>query len=430
MRKTVWITLILFSLLIGTAAASTDENYAAAAQVSVTDVKVSPDVLMKGDTATVAVTVKNTGDDSVAISRAAFSGTGIAVLNSQTYDTVGDIGAGTTKTFTFTIRADGSDGFYYPTFTLDFRNAGSLRSPVPVQVQSNEVEISVLNKPEVFTADKKETVKLLIGNPRGNAVSSVTVTPSGDGIESTQSSSFIGNISPDGSAEVTFDIAASHSTDLVLTVTYRNGINTHTSVLSVPIKVGTSLTDPIMVVNNLKVSVNGGTYDLTGDVTNAGIEDAMSVIVTAGSPAKTADPYPKYVIGSLDSDDFSSFEVTFTGQGLTSVPVVVQYKDRDGNDYTTTYTYEIGTGAAYPENGSSVSASSGASSSSRPGGMAPGGGGPGGMGLFGFGGNRSGSLPLTQIGIIIAVLVVGVVAWRKGYLGRARAALKNRVKKE
>lgn len=430
MRACTGIILILFlSLLTGTVAASTDENYDAAAKVSVTDVKVTPDVLMKGDTATVAVTVKNTGDDSVAISRAALSGTGIAVLNSQTYDSVGDIGAGTTKTFTFTIRADGSDGFYYPTFTLDFRNAGTLRSPVPVQVQSNELEISVVSKPEVFTADKKETVKLLIGNPRENEVSSVTVTPSGDGIESTQSSAFVGNLSPDGSANVTFDIAAAHATDLVLTVTYRNGMNTHTAVLSVPVEVGTSLTGPIMVVNNLKVSANGGTYDLTGDVSNAGLEDAMSVIVTAGSPAKTTDPYPNYVIGSLDSDDFSSFEVTFTGQGLTSVPVVVQYKDRDGNDYTTTYIYEIGTGAAFQENGSTVSASSGVSSSSRPDGGAPGGG-PGGMSMFGIGGNRSGSLPLTQIGIIIAVLIVGVVAWRKGYLGRARAALKNRMKKE
>ncbi|WP_067050866.1 COG1361 S-layer family protein [Methanofollis ethanolicus] len=428
MRKIVWITLIIFSLLIGTVAASTDENYAAAAQVSVTDVQINPAVLIKGDTATVAVTVKNTGDDSVAISRATLSGTGIAVLNSQTYDTVGDIGASTTKTFTFTIRADGSDGFYYPTFTLDFRNAGSLRSPVPVQVQSNEVEISVLNKPEVFTADKKETVKLLIGNSRENAVSSVTVTPSGDGIESTQSSSFIGNISPDGSAEVTFDIAASHSTDLVLTVTYRNGINTHTTVLSVPIDVGTSLTDPILVVNNLKMSASGGTYDLTGDVTNAGLEDAMSVIVTAGSPAKATDPYPNYVIGSLDSDDFSSFEVTFTGQGLISVPILVQYKDEDGNDYTTTYTYEMSTGMATASgDSSSVSASSGSPSS----GGAPGGGGPGGMSMFGMGGGgRSGSLPLTQIGILIVVLIVGVVAWRKGYLGRARTALKNRVKKE
>lgn len=427
MKKIIWTVLILCSLLIGIAAAD-DESYTAAAQVSVTDVTITPDVLMKGDTATVSVTVKNTGDDSVAISRATLTGTGIAVLNSQTYDAVGDIGPGTTKTFTFTIQATGSDGFYYPTFYLDFRNAGSLRYAVPVQVQSNEVEISVQDKPEVFTADKKETVKLLIGNPRENSVSGVTVTPSGDGIESTQSSYFIGNLSPDGSKEVTFDISASKSTDLVLNVTYRNGINTHTSTLSVPITVGTSLTGPIMVVNNLELSSSGGSYDLTGDVSNAGIDDAMSVIVTVGTPATATDPYPSYVIGSLDSDDFSSFEVTFNGQGLTSVPILIQYKDADGNDYTTTYTYEMSTGMTTQSgDGSSVSASSGSS----PSGGAPSGGGPGGMSIFGMGGGgRSGELPLTQIGILVVVLIVGVVAWRKGYLGRARTALKNRMKKE
>jgi uncharacterized protein YfaS (alpha-2-macroglobulin family) len=191
MKKIVWTAVILCILLIGTAAAADDESSDAAAQISVTDVAITPDVLLKGDTATVAVTVKNTGDDSVALSRATFSGTGIAVLNSQTYDAVGDIGPGTTKTFTFTIQATGSDGFYYPTFYLDYRDAGSLRYAVPIQVQNDEVEISVLDKPEVFTADKKETVKLLIGNPRENAVSGVTITPSGDGIESTQSSYFV-----------------------------------------------------------------------------------------------------------------------------------------------------------------------------------------------------------------------------------------------
>lgn len=426
MKKIIWTVLILCSLLIGIAAAD-DESYTAAAQVSVTDVTITPDVLMKGDTATVSVTVKNTGDDSVAISRATLTGTGIVVLNSQTYDAVGDIGSGTTKTFTFTIKASGSDGFYYPTFSLDFRDAGSLRYAVPVQVQNDEVEISVQDKPEVFTAGKKETVTILIGNPRENAVSGVTVTPSGDGIESTQSSYFIGNLSSDSSKEVTFDIAASRSTDLVLNVTYRNGINTHTSTLTVPIEVGTSLTDPIMVVNNLELSSSGGAYDLTGDISNAGIDDAKSVIVTVGSPATATDPYPSYVIGSLDSDDFSSFEVTFNGQGLTSVPILVEYKDEDGNDYTTTYTYEMSSGMTTSSDGSSVSAVSG-SSSSGPGGAA-GGGGPGGMGMLGFGSSGH-SLPLTQIGIIIVVLIVGVVAWRKGYLGRARTALKNRMKKE
>jgi len=424
MKKTVWIVLMMFCLLTGSAAAVDTASYDAASMVAVTDVQISPDVLMNGDTATVKITVTNTGDETVAISRATFYGTGISVLNTQTYDSVGDIGGGTTKTFTFTIEADGFDTVYYPTFYLDFRDAGSLRYPVPVNVQSNEVQISVLDKPDVFTADKKETVTLLIGNPRENTVNGVTVAPSGDGIESTQSSYFIGDLEPDESAEVSFDVATADSTELVFTVSYSNGMNTHTSVITVPIEVGESKTGPIMVINNLELSSSGSSYEVSGDVSNAGLEDAKSVIVTAGSPAKGTDPYPNYVIGSLDSDDFSSFEVTFTGQGLTSVPIVVQYKDDDGNDYETSYTMDLSSTTSGTASGSSSASSASLS------GAAPGGGGPGGMGMLGMSGAGLGALPITQIGIILVVLIVGLVAWRKGYLGRARTALKNRMKKE
>ncbi|MDK2974816.1 MAG: hypothetical protein PWP08_1187 [Methanofollis sp.] len=422
MKKTVWFVLMMFCLLTGSVAAADTSNYNAASMIEVTDVQISPDVLMNGDTATVKVTVMNTGDETVAISRAVFYGTDISVLNSNTYDSVGDIGGGTTKTFTFTIEADGSDTVYYPTFYLDFRDAGSLRYPVAVKVQSNEVQISVQDRPDVFTADRKETVTLLIGNPRENTVNGVTVTPSGDGIESTQSGYFVGDLEPDESAEVSFDVAASHSTDLICTVTYRNGMNTHTSVITIPIEVGVSKTGPIIVINNLELSSSGGSYEISGDVSNAGLEDSKSVIVTVGSPAQGTDPYPNYVIGSLDSDDFSSFEVTFTGQGLTSVPIVVQYKDDDGNDYETSYTMDLSsTTSGTTSGGTSVSSFSG---------TAPSGGGPGGMGILGRSGGGLGALPITQIGIILVVLVVGLVAWRKGYLGRARTALKNLMKKK
>ncbi|TAJ44703.1 COG1361 S-layer family protein [Methanofollis fontis] len=423
MRLNLWIVLLIALLLPASACAADVDTYDAAAQVTVTDIAIDPAVLMEDDTATVTVTVQNTGTGSVAISRAALYGTDISVLNTGTYDSVGEIGAGTSKQFTFTVRADCADGIYYPSFYLDFRDAGSLRCPVPVTVQSNEVQISVMDIPDVFTADKKETVSLLVGNPRQNTVNGVTLTPSGEGIECTQSSVFIGNLAPDGSAEVSLDVSASQSTDLVLTVTYRNGINTHTEVLTLPIEVGISKTDPIMVVNNLEVTSSGSGYEVSGDVSNAGLEDAMSVIVTVGSPAKATDPYPMYVIGSLESDDFSSFEVTFSGQGLTSVPIVIDYKDRDGNDYQTTYTLDM--------NGGFASAGDNADASSvQASGFSGPGGGRGGMMMPGMSGAGFAGLPLLQIAGGIVVVIAAIVAWKKGLFSRARTALQNRRKKE
>ena len=91
--------------------------------------------------------------------------------------------------------------------------------------------------------------------------------------------------------------------------------------------------DPVM--SNIVIALNNGTYDVTGDVTNAGLSNANGVTVTSLSPAVPQDPERNYVIGTLKPDDFGSFEITFTApDGTTSVPLQQSYKDNDGNVIT------------------------------------------------------------------------------------------------
>ena len=52
---------------------------------------------------------------------------------------------------------------------------------------------------------------------------------------------------------------------------------------------------------------------MTGDVYNAGLEVANSVLLTTGG-GQPVNPYRNYVVGSLQPDDFSSFELTFTAR--------------------------------------------------------------------------------------------------------------------
>ena len=40
------------------------------------------------------------------------------------------------------------------------------------------------------------------------------------------------------------------------------------------------------------------------------------------------------MIGALKPDDFGSFELTFSADGVTSVPLQLSYKDKDGNVIT------------------------------------------------------------------------------------------------
>jgi len=316
------------------------EQQSAAAQVMVTNVSMDPQAFMVDDTGTVTVEVINSGAQSVAISRVTMYDEKIKI-ESRAYDTTMYLGAGNRMTFTFTVSALVPDGIYYPVFSMDFRDAGYLRYPVKLQVQNKPLEVSILSKPDVFTGGKKEKMEVLIGNPRDNAVSGVTVYPSGEGIEASPSSIFIGMIAPDQSQKVSFSITPRQSTDLEIHVDYMNGINAHTEVIRLPIDLGKSKTRADPILSNILVEKSGNVYSLTGDVNNAGLEVANAVVITTGDGVTPMDPYRRYVVGTLQPDDFSSFEVTFSTEETNIVPVEVSYKDNDGNLYTTTTLIDI-----------------------------------------------------------------------------------------
>ncbi|MFA5222071.1 MAG: hypothetical protein WC391_07290, partial [Methanoregula sp.] len=65
--------------------------------------------------------------------------------------------------------------------------------------------------------------------------------------------------------------------------------------------------------------------------------------VTSLDPAVPQDPYRNYVVGALKPDDFGSFEVTFSAEGQTSVPIQMSFKDADGNTISTQQTINLGT---------------------------------------------------------------------------------------
>ncbi|WP_261596786.1 COG1361 S-layer family protein [Methanoculleus formosensis] len=409
MMRNLCILLLLLSAIVGAVSAA---NASAEEQIAVTDVTVNPETLMRGDTGTVTVDIKNTGETGVAISRAELYPNGIAVVNDKTYDSVGTIGPGNTMSFTFTVRADTADGIYYPTFYLDLRDSGSVRYSVPVTVESTEIQVNVVDAPETFPANSEDTIVLSVGNPREGSVSGVTVTPTGEGIRSTQTAVFLGALAPDEEKSASFRILASRSTELTFDVSYRNGNNEHHAVLTVPVEIGERAVAPDMVVNNIEVSQSGGAITLTGDVTNAGLEDAYSVKVTVDDPATPTDPYPVYVVGGLESDDFSSFEVTCSAEGASSIPLLVQYKDENGKTFSETVTVSLS---------SAGQASQAGTGSTMPSGMSGGPqGGRGGMGMFGSFGSGFSQIPVVEILLVIIGGVAVVAAWRKGYLGKIR----------
>lgn len=409
----VIIVIASASCICPALAASSAEN--AASYVAVTKVTVEPEAFMPDDKGTITVDIVNSGTVPVAIYRAEILSPDIRVLNYQTYDSVGSIGPGNTMQFTFHIQPTVGDGMYFPMFYLDYTDAGSLRYPVPLKVKSTPISVSVVDAPDSFSAGSKDKVSLSVSNPRDNLVNSVTVTPSGKGITLTQSSSFLGTLLPDETKTATFEVIATEATDLAFDVSYRNGLNVHHTVLTIPVTIGERSTAAEMVVNNIEVSQSGTSMTVSGDVTNAGLEDAKAIKVTVGDPGKPVNPNPVYVIGALEPDDFSSFEVTFAVQEASSVPLIIQYRDPDGRVFEERVEISLRS-AAWPLPGATGPVGQQGIQSGntrRPGGM------------FGFG-SGIGQIPVTEIAIVIVACIAVAVAWRKGYLSQAVEKVRKR----
>ena len=323
-------------------ATAADTSTTIEGQLGVTDVAIDPGVFMYGDSGTIKVTVTNTGTTPVAISRAKIYSNDLHVMGDGNYDSVGSIGPGNSLQFTFTVTADIADGIYYPLFYLDLRDASSLRYRVPVKVENTGLSVSVTDRPDAFTSGKKEDVTIMVGNPRENTVNGVVITPMTNGYETTETSHFIGTLEPDQASEATFSVTPYSETPMEFTVHYRNGMNDHEVTTAVPVTFGIDRKQAETVLNNIVITPEGDHYIITGDVTNAGLEDAKSVVVTTGSPAVPVDPYRSYVVGALEPDDFASFEVTFSAEtGTDDILLITDYKDKDGNLYSSQLTLSL-----------------------------------------------------------------------------------------
>jgi hypothetical protein len=408
------------------AAASTSTG--SGSQVAIESTTVNPGSFFTGDTGTLTVKVANRGTTAVRIEQASVASNEFDFLNADTYATVGMLEAGSTRDLTFSLRAEAGNGVYYPEVQISLGDAGSIRYAVPIRIDNTPIQTSLTNAPDSYMKDQANDVTVAVFNPRQNTVNGVTVTAVGQNLTVSDTAGFVGALAADQSRNVSFQVTPQDSTTLTLTVSYRNGLTDHTTVLTVPITVGDRSTAADPVVNGVEVASAGATYTLSGDVTNAGIDDARGVVVTVGSPATPVDPNRNYVVGSLAADDFASFELTFTASGARTVPLLVQYKDDDGNAFEKTVEVTL-SGSSGAANASAGAPSGVSASSSFQGG--PPAGGPGGGGMLGlFGGGRasassgSSSLPILPIaGVLIVIVVLGVV-WRKGWIAKARTRLR------
>jgi hypothetical protein len=348
MQKTRHISIVLSLLLIAgcmvsAGAYETPESIVAAGKVYVANTSYDPGVFFSGDTGTVTFVVSNgNSEQGVVVSHATLSEVNhnFRVVDGISQNTA-QIGPGKSQAFTFTVVADGPEGFYYPTFSLSFRDADNLFYRQMIQIDDTPLILTVVDKPDTYTQGKKKPVYMQVANPRKNLIKNVVLELSGDGAEFTPSRVFVGNIGPGEKVPVNFSVTPGKSAPLQLTLNYDNGDTPHTVSMELPVTFGSDKKAANPVMSNVLVKNDAGTWHVTGDVNNAGLETANTVMVTSLAPAVPQDPYKVYVVGALKPDDFGSFEVTFTADNLESIPIKLSYKDADGNVYDTVQDVKI-----------------------------------------------------------------------------------------
>jgi hypothetical protein len=339
MKNTRFIILAALFLIFSTGAGAvtafaTPESIVTAGNVYVSNITFDPGSFFTNDAGIVTVYVTNGNpDQSVVVNHVTIGDKNIR-LTSTPYDSSSNIGPLQTKSFVFSVVSDAPDGTYYPTFSLSFRDADSLYSRATVQVDNTPLELTILEKPDAFSQGKKKTIFIQVANPRKNDLRNVILEVTGTGVTATPARTFIGSLASGAKIPLNFTITPEQETSLTITATYNNGNNPHKERIVLPVTFGIDKKQANPVISNVQVKSESGIYHITGDVNNAGLETANTVMVTSLSPAVPQDPFKTYVVGALKPDDFGSFEVTFSANSTPSIPIQLSYKDSDGNLYT------------------------------------------------------------------------------------------------
>ncbi len=389
---------ILASLLVGAGAA--EEAQTLSPQTIVTqpcyviqEFSVYPTSLMPGDSGTVTAVLKNTGTSAMPIREISIKESdGVKSTTIPYVNSIGAVGPGDTITLTTSITALEKTGTFYPVFYVDFNYDyytniiyTYLKHPFAITVDDKSVAISVTKRPDVFDPATTSSLGLTLGNLRTNTIEAVQVSVSGVGVSSDQGNVFVGEITPGSSKPANITVSTTDETkEIIVNVNYRNGANWHSETLSIPVAGGDSRTGADIVINNIEVKSGASYMTIQGDVNNAGLTTAKGLVVSTEGVTAT-QPYSSYVVGSLDADGLSEFEVTFVPPGTDHVTVVFNYKDDNGNIYT------------HKEN---IQITSAVSSGTQ-------------------GGSSSGSSTAATVVVIVIIIIVAgavFVAWKKGRL--------------
>ncbi|WP_370572891.1 COG1361 S-layer family protein [Methanomethylovorans sp.] len=303
---------------------------------------------MPGDTGTVTVELRNmasgevyvqeddeTFDMNAYIASATLEGNkGIKILDGRQTD-VGLLGPGDYIRLTFNIQANESaaNGMHFLELeVVGGSNMYNLNYRIPVKVDDKDLKIIVSDMPPTLMKEYS-IVNVEVVNLRSNDITGVIVTPKGNDIGFFPTNVFVGTINGGNKSTATFTLntmtSGKGNKEMQFSTTYFNGDNLH---ISSDTNYNIEVVDqPALILSTIEIERTGNVYSITGDINNFGTTDTKNVMISVMETENITpvQPYEKYFVGTLESDDFSSFELSASTQGsnVEEIPLLIEFRN-------------------------------------------------------------------------------------------------------
>lgn len=365
-------------LLLATAAASDTGGPA----VMVTDYKVEPEVLMPGDTGTIAVTIMNMDTKSLELESTSSGGSGSDTSTTQMtsavsaeiktirlsssgeiewlqkgshrtkYYNIGSLGQGQSILISLPIKADGSasDGTYFTEVYIEVDNGDNVRFPVPVKVESSSVEILEKDIPADISLSESSEILIVVANNRPNSVSGVQVhvQTETEELEFIPERIYIGNLAPYEQRDLKFAITplSDGKKALQFVVDYKNGVNSHRNTLDSAVSVKSSSDLKLILVAAPESVAKGEVAKIEFDVANGMPKDVKAVTVVPVSDNRNVRILPsQYFVGDMEVGDVfsASFDIDSSELkvGDNKIAFDLSFRDIDTDRIYETRGYEV-----------------------------------------------------------------------------------------
>jgi len=345
-KLTVRLLPILILLTLSIIQAAGDTTVRPTVELSY---QVDPPAFFPGDNGTVTISLKNmaTGDvyvqedsktfdmNAYIVSASLIGTDGIEVLG-KGYSNIGLVGPGDTLNLTFNVKAkkEASSGTHFLNFELvGGSDMYDLNYKVPIKIDDKNIQVVFLNLPYNMI-NEISTMKVNIINPRSTDLNNVILSPSCEDAFISPSNIFVGIVQAGNSSTVEFTVNTVNSNSgtkkIKCIASYFNGDNLHKSeTISTDVNV---ISKPTLTLTNVETKDSGNGYTITGEINNIGTTDMKNVAISVldSKGVNSTQPYPSYFVGSLEKDDFSSFELSaLVSPGTSEIPLLIEFRGTD-----------------------------------------------------------------------------------------------------